>query len=119
MASCFRPWTVDKDTWKAVQSSMDEGDSHEAMQILEESKKKVSDQGKLTLTIISGKALPKMDRNVLGKKTSSDPYVSFKTRSTPPQETKPIKKNLNPKWNETFVCPLVSLGEVIVFDVKG
>lgn len=64
----------------------------------------------IEVTIIRGEGLPAKDRNFLGKKTSSDPFVEIKTHSSLSDariwkshaRTKTISKSLAPEWNETF-----------------
>ena len=74
------------------------------------------------IQIIAGKGLAAKDRNLLGKKTTSDPFVEvWKSPHVPEapaagaKSSKPSKdqsmvgstktqyKTLDPEWNETFV----------------
>lgn len=52
--------------------------------------------------IIQGKDLVPKDRNLMGKKNSSDPYIKVFGGKTPLGRTKTIQKSLNPVWNEKF-----------------
>ena len=64
----------------------------------------------LGVTLVRGEGLAAKDRNLLGKKTTSDPYVvvELHTKSTASSETtvkqlfrtKTIKRTVNPEWNE-------------------
>lgn len=47
---------------------------------------------------------------------SSDPYVSLTVGSSK-VKTKTIKKNLSPVWNQSFVVPLESFQDPIIFQV--
>jgi Ca2+-dependent lipid-binding protein len=59
----------------------------------------------LRITIIQGSDLVAKDRNLLGKKTSSDPFVQILVGTGKSYDrlgqTKTIYKNLSPQWNET------------------
>lgn len=60
----------------------------------------------LRITILEGSDLVAKDRNLFGKKTTSDPYVQVLAGSDRSYvrlgQTKTIYKNLNPTWNETI-----------------
>ena len=73
------------------------------------------DKLSVRVTLIQGTGLVAKDRNLLGKKTSSDPYVEcFSTYQKPDNsgrlktfgkkigQTEVIKKTLEPKYNHTF-----------------
>ncbi|KAL7530634.1 hypothetical protein ACHAXR_003604 [Thalassiosira sp. AJA248-18] len=53
---------------------------------------------KVTLTIHKATGLIAKDRNIFGKKTSSDPYVNVFYRNKSVGKTSVKKKNLNPEW---------------------
>jgi len=55
---------------------------------------------KVTLTIHNATGLIAKDRNMFGKKTSSDPYVKvfYNSESKPIGKTSVKKKTLNPEW---------------------
>jgi len=55
---------------------------------------------KVTVTIKEGRNLVPMDANLLGKRTSSDPFVVVFLGDSRLGKTKVIKKTLNPKWPE-------------------
>ncbi|EEB06393.1 synaptotagmin family C2 domain-containing protein [Schizosaccharomyces japonicus yFS275] len=57
--------------------------------------------GKLTVDVIEGIELPKMDRS--GK---SDPFVVFELQGEEVYKTKTIKKTLNPQFNESFTVEI-------------
>jgi stress response protein SCP2 len=81
----------------------------------------------LSFTLIKGEGLAAKDRNVMGQRTTSDPYcvVSLQTtlpavgRSKPKTsveelgKTKTIEKNLSPVWNESFTTkvPILALSD--------
>jgi tellurium resistance protein TerZ len=57
------------------------------------------------LTVLQGSGLVAKDRNLFGKKTSSDPYIEVWTSSNSISrvgKTATKKKTLEPKWNQTF-----------------
>jgi Ca2+-dependent lipid-binding protein len=60
----------------------------------------------LRVTIIQGSDLVAKDRNLLGKKTTSDPFVQVLVGTGRSYDrlgqTKTIYKNLSPQWNETI-----------------
>ncbi|KAG7369232.1 C2 domain containing protein [Nitzschia inconspicua] len=62
----------------------------------------------LRITIIQGSDLVAKDRNLFGKKTTSDPYVQILAGSGRSYvrlgQTKTIYKNLSPQWNETITA---------------
>jgi len=72
------------------------------------------------VTLIQGNDLIAKDRNMMGKRTTSDPYCIVKLQTTMPGvgrtkpktttstlgQTKTITKDLNPKWNESFTASL-------------
>eukprot|EP01038_Epipyxis_sp_PR26KG_P004421 gene4421-6250_t len=70
----------------------------------------------LIITVIQGRNLPIMDKNLLGSGGSSDPQVRIKIDKEV-QKTKYIRKNLSPQWNETLTFkPMVdsSLSMVVI-----
>ena len=68
----------------------------------------------VAVTIVQGRGLVAKDKNVLGQKTSSDPYVKLYLSTVPKAtqftrgektkigKTPVVKKNLNPTWDTTF-----------------
>lgn len=80
----------------------------------------------INLKIIEGKELVAKDRSLLGKRTTSDPFVEvFLGDKNYGHKTKVIKTTLDPKWNESFKifvtgdhardiirCVLASFGEI-------
>lgn len=62
----------------------------------------------LRVSIIQGSDLVAKDRNLFGKKTTSDPYVQVLLGSgrtyVPIGKTKTIYKNLSPQWNEAIAA---------------
>lgn len=94
------------------------------------------DKMMVQLEVIQGKDLVAKDRNLFGKKTSSDPYVLISLLCTPSNtlpgrkkkiqkirlgRTETIKKNLSPVWNysQTYAIPYSRKNDVlqIVFDI--
>lgn len=59
----------------------------------------------LMVVVIQGQNLPIKDKAMFGK-GSSDPLVKLEIKGQKKKQTKHIKKNLNPQWNETFFFPL-------------
>ena len=59
----------------------------------------------LMVVVIQGQNLPIKDKAMFGK-GSSDPLVKLEIKGQKKKQTKHIKKNLNPQWNETFYFPL-------------
>jgi len=64
----------------------------------------ISKVGTLKVTLIEGTNLPAMDRG-----GTSDPYCKLKIQPHASVKSKVIKKNLNPRWNETFEFKDVSI----------
>jgi hypothetical protein len=62
----------------------------------------------VTITIIEGRNLIAKDRNLLGRKTTSDTYIKVFQYQAALGRTKTIPKTLNPKWNSqnTFAVTL-------------
>mmetsp|Transcript_1791 Transcript_1791/g.3601 ORF Transcript_1791/g.3601 Transcript_1791/m.3601 type:complete len:579 (+) Transcript_1791:109-1845(+) len=56
----------------------------------------------IVLTVVQGSELAPKDRNFLGKRTSSDPYVEIWSNNKNMAKTKTKFKTLNPVWNESF-----------------
>jgi tellurium resistance protein TerZ len=56
----------------------------------------------IEIEIIQGRDLVAKDRNVIGIRSSSDPYIKVFGGKTPLGRTKTIMKTLNPVWNEKF-----------------
>jgi Ca2+-dependent lipid-binding protein len=56
----------------------------------------------LHLTIFEGQDLIAKDRSVLGRRTTSDPYVMIVLGGKVMGTTKVLVKTLNPVWNEEF-----------------
>ena len=57
----------------------------------------------ITLKILEGRKLVAKDRSLLGKRTTSDPYVEvFLGDKNYGHKTKVIEKTVDPKWNESF-----------------
>jgi Ca2+-dependent lipid-binding protein len=56
----------------------------------------------IEVEIIQGKDLVAKDRNVLGKRSTSDPYIKVFGGKTPLGRTQTVMKTLNPVWNEKF-----------------
>ena len=65
------------------------------------------DGATITIEVIEGRNLVAKDRNLLGKKTSSDPYITLFHCNKKFGTTKVIKKSLNPQWKERFSLKLV------------
>ena len=61
---------------------------------------------RIDVAILRGQGLVAKDRNLLGKRTSSDPYVKVFCDGTLYGKTRVISKNLNPEWNETISVKL-------------
>ena len=71
----------------------------------------------LSMTIICAQGLAAKDRNILGKRVSSDPYVVVELHTKAPAggaendvterifQTKVMKRTLDPVWNESFTMP--------------
>lgn len=78
--------------------------------------KAVSTVGTLTVDVLNAKDLPAVDRF----SKSSDPFIKLRLAETDQKfQTKVIKKNVNPEWNESFVfqnVPIRSTLEVKVYD---
>ncbi len=68
----------------------------------------------LSITCIQGKRLPIMDKNLFSSGGSSDPFVKIKIEGFDSQKTKPIRKELNPVWNEKLVFPGVEAHDVSI-----
>ena len=63
------------------------------------------------LTILQGEGLVAKDRNVFGKKTSSDPFVEvWALNAQKVGQTKTQTKTLNPHFNQTFAMQLQQVG---------
>ena len=56
----------------------------------------------IDITIVQGKDLVAKDKNLLGKKTTSDPLIKAYHDGRLQYETECIKKSLDPQWNESF-----------------
>ncbi|KAL3920382.1 MAG: hypothetical protein SGILL_003294 [Bacillariaceae sp.] len=60
----------------------------------------------MELQVLSGSGLVAKDRNMLGKKTTSDPFVVVslisRGRKTQIGKTKTVKKTLSPAWQASF-----------------
>jgi hypothetical protein len=63
----------------------------------------------VTLTIFEGQGLIGKDRNFLGKRTTSDPYVKIFLGGKLKGQSKVIDKTLNPAWDEEF--KLIAVGD--------
>ena len=59
----------------------------------------------LMVAVIQGQNLAIKDKALFGK-GSSDPLVKLDIKGQKKKQTKHIKKNLNPQWNETFTFPV-------------
>ena len=79
------------------------------------------DQMTVQITILQGQDLVAKDRNLFGKRTSSDPYVLILFVSSPPittsgqikreqkvklGQTATVKKNLSPTWNYSVTASI-------------
>jgi len=71
------------------------------------------DSMNFAVTVLAGAGLAAKDRNALGQRTTSDPYVKVKLLTAPPGapndvketdmgETKVVYQSLSPVWDETF-----------------
>lgn len=83
--------------------SMSQGD---VTQISDVQKRRESELRKhsffqLRVMLISGKGLVAMD-----KSGTSDPYVKFKVGGRMLYKSKTVHKELNPRWDETFIVPI-------------
>lgn len=56
----------------------------------------------VNIEVVKGRDLIAKDRNMMGKRTTSDPYVKVHIGSQPLGITKVVKKNVSPVWNESF-----------------
>lgn len=56
----------------------------------------------LTITIWKGRSLVPKDRNILNQRSTSDPYVCIIYGGKFRGQTKVVRKNLCPEWNQTF-----------------
>lgn len=56
----------------------------------------------IDIQILKGEDLVAKDRNLLGKKTTSDPFIKVYYDGICHHETAVQEKNLNPTWNETL-----------------
>jgi tellurium resistance protein TerZ len=56
----------------------------------------------IDLTLYRGRNLVAKDKNIFGKKTSSDPYVKVYICGKYQGQSKVVYKNLNPTWNTPF-----------------
>ena len=56
----------------------------------------------IDVSILQGKDLVAKDKNIVGKRTTSDPYVQVYHEGKLQHKTKHVEKTLNPKWNESF-----------------
>lgn len=75
----------------------------EKMKVLEEETAAIlSDTIRVQLTILQGEDLAAKDTNIVGKKTTSDPYVEVRVKDEVIGRTKTIPKTLSPMWNERF-----------------
>ena len=68
------------------------------------------DKMNLEIQVLNGSGLVAKDRNMLGKKTTSDPFVVVslisRGRKTQLGKTKTVKKTLSPAWQATFSTSL-------------
>lgn len=62
----------------------------------------------LRITVVQGSDLVAKDRNLLGKKTTSDPFVQILVGTARSfvrlGQTKTVYKNLSPQWNQTITA---------------
>ena len=76
--------------------------------------------GYIRVRLIEGRGLVAADTNLLGQKTSSDPYcIVSLSRDRTRQSTRVIQSTLNPVWNETLEMPVrlpVQMLEIDVYD---
>lgn len=73
----------------------------------------------LHVTIHQARKLPAMDRDMLGRKTSSDPVVKLSIEGYKSQDTAVIRKELNPVWNEKIIFkPLVDASLSLTVEVE-
>jgi Ca2+-dependent lipid-binding protein len=56
----------------------------------------------ITIEVLQGRNLVAKDRNVLGKRSHSDPYAKLHIGGKLIGETRVIPKSLNPIWNSRF-----------------
>jgi Ca2+-dependent lipid-binding protein len=66
------------------------------------------------LIVNQGDGLPAKDRNIFGKKTTSDPYVELWLNGVKKGRTKTVKKSLSPVWDETFKFSCYNSAEVLL-----
>merc|ERR1712087_163373 len=76
----------------------------------------ISNYGNLSLTIIEGKNLPAMDKPRFGK-GSSDPFCKIEILKQKTVKTRVLKKNLNPRWDETFKFESINVHDLIYVKV--
>ncbi|CAB9524158.1 protein ligase NEDD4-like [Seminavis robusta] len=82
-------------------------------------RKDIIDSMNLTVTVLAGAGLAAKDRNIIGKRTTSDPYVHVKLLTVPPNtndpnnvkeinmgKTQTVPQSLAPVWNERFETTL-------------
>ena len=78
--------------------------------------KKQQTRANVTIKCIEACRLPAMDGGLFTRKPNSDPYVeivieSQKTKKKREKETEPVKKNLNPKWNQELTFDNIEVGD--------
>mmetsp|Transcript_21387 Transcript_21387/g.35394 ORF Transcript_21387/g.35394 Transcript_21387/m.35394 type:complete len:597 (-) Transcript_21387:73-1863(-) len=56
----------------------------------------------ITVEVLKGRDLIAKDRNVFGKRTTSDPYVKVQVGRQSVGKTKVVSKTLSPVWNQSF-----------------
>jgi tellurium resistance protein TerZ len=56
----------------------------------------------VSIEVLKGRNLIAKDRNLLGKRTTSDPYVKVHVGRQLLGKTKVVKKNVSPVWNQRF-----------------